>query len=69
MKVRSEQEGIEKALENVCLRIEEINENYQKYYAEYGWDSFSETLANVAAQLYMMRQMIHNAEVIKDHCR
>ena len=65
MKIKEEAQGIEEKLESICQDIECVIEAYEKYNAEYGWDNFSETLANAAAQLYMMRMMIHNAEVIR----
>lgn len=64
MKIKRESKNIETRLENICVSIEDIVEIYSKNFAEYGWDNFTETLANVLAQLYMMRVMIHNAEVI-----
>ena len=64
MKIKRESKNIETRLENICVSIEDIVEIYSKNFAEYGWDNFTETLANVSAQLYMMRVMIHNAEVI-----
>lgn len=64
MKIKRESKNIETRLENICVSIENIVEIYSQNFAEYGWDNFTETLANVSAQLYMMRVMIHNAEVI-----
>ncbi|MEE1162626.1 MAG: hypothetical protein UHU21_02925 [Lachnospiraceae bacterium] len=64
MKIKRESKNIETRLENICVSIETIVEIYSQNFAEYGWDNFTETLANVSAQLYMMRVMIHNAEVI-----
>lgn len=64
MKIKGDAKPIEDRLETICECIEGVVEDYERHYAEYGWDSFSETLANVSAQLYMMRMMIHNAEVM-----
>ena len=65
MKVKVNPEGIEKQLDAICKAIEKTIERYSEFYAEYGWDNFTETLSNSAAQIYMMKTMIHNAEVME----
>lgn len=67
MKVKRNPEAIEKYLDDICKNIEGTIEDYTKYYAEYGWDKFTDTLANCSAQLYMMKTMIHNAGVMKEY--
>lgn len=62
MKIRGYAQHLEERLETICKEIESIIESYSKDNADYGWDNFTETLANVSAQLYMMRVMLHNAE-------
>lgn len=69
MKIRGDAQIIEDRITDVCVEIEKIIEDYTDDYAEYGWDNFTETLANVSAQLYMMRVMIHNARITKDSYR
>ena len=53
-------------IEKACAIIEQTVQIYNDNCAEYGWDSFSETLTNASAQLYMMGIMIHNAKDMKD---
>lgn len=69
MKIRGDAQIIEDRITDVCVEIEKIIEDYKDDYAEYGWDNFTETLANVSSQLYMMRVIIHNARITKDSYR
>ena len=66
MEVKHEMTEIDGRLGKVQLELEEIIKDYQDNYAEYGWDNFSEPLANVTAQIYMQRIVCRNATVKKD---
>ena len=63
MIVKKEPYELEGELRNITERLEAMITEYLDEYADYGWDSFTETLANVSAQLYMMKVMIANADV------
>ena len=63
MTVKKEPWELEKQLEGTMEQIELMITLYLDEYADYGWDSFTETLTNVSAQLYMMKVMIANADV------
>ena len=65
MEVKLETTEIDGRLEKIQLELEEIIKDYQDNYTEYGWDNFSETLANVTAQIYMQRIVCRNATVKK----
>ena len=62
------QEMIEK-LNKVCTSLESVIAYYENDFADYGWDSFTETLANVSAQVYTMRIMLQNAQVKESYYR
>ena len=49
MFVKKEMSEISKALESAQKTINEIITDYMTDYADYGWDNFSETLANMSA--------------------
>ena len=66
MTSRKEMSGIIENLEFASKRIEAIIADYLEDYADYGWDNFTETLANVSAQLYMQTIICRNATVKKD---
>lgn len=66
MKIRKDGAEIEKKLADARAIIEEILEDYAEDCALYGWDNFTETVANAGAQLYLVQMMIHNAEVGQD---
>ena len=66
MEVKHEMTEIDSRLEEVQLELEEIIKDYQDNYTSYGWDFFSESLANAAAQIYMQRVVCRNATVKKD---
>lgn len=53
-------------MQEVRQKLEHIVEVYLEEYADYGWDSFSETIANVTAQVFMEEMILKNAEVKKD---
>ena len=55
MFVKKEMSEISKALESAQKTINEIITDYMTDYADYGWDNFSETLANMSAQIYLLR--------------
>lgn len=55
MFVKKEMSEISKRLGAVQKTIEEILVDYDTEYADYGWDNFSETLANISAQIYLLR--------------
>ena len=66
MKIRKDGTEIEKKLANVRAIIEEILDDYTEDCGQYGWDNFTEAVANAGAQLYLVQMMIHNAEVGRD---
>lgn len=66
MEVKLETTEIDGRLKKVQMELEEIIKDYQDNYTTYGWDNFSETLANVAAQIYMQRIVCRNATVKKE---
>ena len=68
MIVREKMTDIPGKLERICGGLEQIIKEYTENYADYGWDNFTETLANVSAQIYMMSIMARNAQV-KDESR
>lgn len=55
MFVKKEMSEISKALESAQKTINEIITDYMTDYTDYGWDNFSETLANMSAQIYLLR--------------
>lgn len=63
MIVREKMTDIPGKLERICGELEQIIEDYTENYADYGWDNFTETLANVSAQIYMMAIMARNAQI------
>ena len=63
MIVKKEPYELERELQSITECLETIITEYLNEYADYGWDSFTETLANVSAQLYMMKVMIANADL------
>ena len=65
MEVKLETTEIDGRLEKIQLELEEIIKDYKDNYSSYGWDNFSETLANVTAQIYMQRIVCRNATVKK----
>lgn len=69
MTVRKEMSEIVESLEANAKQLENIIQDYMENYADYGWDSFTETMANVAAQIYMQAIICRNAIVKQDHFR
>ena len=65
MIVKNEMSGIDSTLGEIQESIEDVVKDYIDNYADYGWDNFSETLANVSAQIYMLRIQCRNAIVKK----
>ncbi len=63
MNVKKETAEIEKRLCSISKEIESVITDYMENYAEYGWDNFTETLANVSAQIYMQGIVLKNAHV------
>lgn len=66
MEIKKYGEDIQERICHVCSELEDILSDYSSDYATYGWDNFSETIANVSAQLYMMKMMIQNATIKND---
>lgn len=66
MTVKQEPEKIISMLQLVQKSLESIISEYLEDYADYGWDSFTEDLSNVSAQLYKDEIMLKNATVIKE---
>ena len=67
MEVRKEQTELVDTLEFIQRKIEGTITEYLDSYADYGWDSFAETLNNTSAQLHMMEVMLRNAKVKHDY--
>ena len=67
MTVKKEPKKLVEQLQSVTGYIESTITLYLDEYADYGWDSFTETLANVSAQLYMMKIMLENANMKQDY--
>jgi len=56
-------------LNDACVKIESVIAQYENELADCGWDSFTDTLANVSAQVYMMQIMLKNAQVKESYYR
>lgn len=67
MQVKKEQTELVETLEFIQRKIEGTIAEYLEDYADYGWDSFAETLNNTSAQLHMMEVMLRNATVKHDY--
>ena len=63
MIVKKDMSDITDKLDRLTTDIECIISDYLDEYADYGWDNFTETLSNVAAQIYMLKIMSENATV------
>lgn len=63
MTVKKEPKRIISLLEQTQGFIESIISEYLSDYADYGWDSFTEDLSNISAQLYKDEIMLKNASV------
>lgn len=48
---------------DIRQKLEHVIEKYLEEYADYGWDSFSETMATAAAQIFMQEMILKNAEM------
>lgn len=69
MTIKKDPFVIDAKLLRASKEIEEVIADYLQDYADYGWDSFTETLANLTAQIYMQRVILDNAVVKKDSYR
>ena len=63
MTVKREPSDLYYDLETIRSKLNNIISNYLEDYADYGWDSFTEDLSNVSAQLYKDEIMLRNAEI------
>ena len=63
MTVKRDPSDLYYSLEGIREELENIISSYLKTYADYGWDSITEDLVNVAAQLYKDEILLKNAEV------
>ena len=63
MTVRRESKEIISKLEQAQGFLESIISDYLENYADYGWDSFTEDISNISAQLYKDGIMLKNAKV------
>ena len=61
--------GMIEKLNDACVKIESVIAQYENELADCGWDSFTDTLANVSAQVYMMQIMLKNAQVKESYYR
>lgn len=66
MIVKKDMNEIIQKLEKISNDINDVVKDYIDNYADYGWDNFSETLANVSAQIFMQNIVAKNAEIKKD---
>lgn len=66
MIVKKNMNEIIQKLEKISNDINDVVKDYIDNYADYGWDNFSETLANVSAQIFMQNIVAKNAEIKKD---
>lgn len=64
MIVKKETKDLISNLEQVQTILNITISEYLKSYAGYGWDSFTEDLTNVSAQLHKEKIMLANAEMI-----
>lgn len=63
MIVKKDMSDIADKLDRLTTDIECIISDYIDEYADYGWDNFTETLSNVAEQIYMLKIVSENATV------
>ena len=63
MTVRREPKEIISKLGQAQGFLESIISDYLENYADYGWDSFTEDISNISAQLYKDGIMLKNAKV------
>lgn len=63
MRVKKHPSDIYYSLEEIRKKLDYIVSEYLEDYAEYGWDSFTEDISNISAQLYKDETMLRNAEV------
>ena len=63
MRVKKHPSDIYYSLESIRKTLDSIISNYLEDYADYGWDSFTEDISNISAQLYKDEIMLRNAEV------
>ena len=61
--------GMIEKFNDACVKIESVIAQYENELADCGWDSFTDTLANVSAQVYMMQIMLKNAQVKESYYR
>jgi uncharacterized protein YbaP (TraB family) len=67
MEALKETDVLVKKLETINNSLEEMVKLYLEEYSTYWWDEFAETLANVAAQVDMLRIKAENAKVVKPY--
>jgi len=63
MIVNKDPKRIISLLEQTQGYIESIISEYLRDYADYGWDSLTEDLSNISAQLYKDEIILRNASV------
>ena len=63
MTVKEDPQRIISMLQKAQGFLESIISKYLEEYADYGWDSFTEDLSNISAQLYKDEIMLKNASV------
>jgi hypothetical protein len=67
MEALKETDVLVKKLETINNSLEEMVKLYLEEYSTYWWDEFAENLANVAAQVDMLRIKAENAKVVKPY--
>ncbi len=63
METKKETAVLVKQLETINDALEDVVKLYLEEYSAYWWDEFAENLANVAAQVDMLRIKAENAKV------
>ena len=67
MTVKENPKDLIDRLERVKSILESTIDAYLEDYADYGWDSFTEDLSNVSAQIYKDEIMLKNATIEGDN--
>ena len=62
MTVKQDPKHLAIKLKDIQGMLEKIITEYIDSYADYGWDSFTEDIANVSAQIYKDEIMLKNAK-------
>ena len=69
MFVKKDPQEIYEKLTEVEFLLEDIIQGYLKDYADYGWDSFAETMACTAGTIHKEKLELFNAQVRKNEIK